>query len=282
MARTTGRRVALGSVVAVVAAGTVIVLLERSPQASSAIGISEPTTAQLQDFAGARVLFGHQSVGADIVSGVAPLYQNAGAPAPVVVETREPVGSDDGFLAHAHIGTNGDPLGKFADFQALVDSDLGDQADVAVLKLCYADIVAGTDVDAVFASYVKTMDALQQRHPDLRLLYSTVPLTTDRSWKAVLKSWVGIDDQMGPADNLARQLYNTLVREKYGQTGRLFDIAAVEATIEQSPMSRDLDGQPFFVLNPALSSDAGHLNEVGSQAAAAELVRVVSANLSAR
>lgn len=281
MAQTTRRRVALGSLVAVVAAGTAIVLLERSPQVNPAIEPSRPTAAQLRDFAGARILFGHQSVGANIVSGVAPLYRGAGEPEPAVVETRRPVAGGEGFLAHTHVGTNGDPLGKFADFQTVVDSELGGQVDVALLKLCYADIVAGTDVDAVFAAYTATMDALQQRHPDLRLLYSTVPLTTDRSWKAVLKSWVGIDDQMGPADNVARHRYNTLVREKYGATGRLFDIAAVEATTAQAPMSRDLDGQPFFVLNPALSSDAGHLNDVGSQAAAAELVRVVSASLTA-
>ncbi|MDQ7991611.1 MAG: hypothetical protein AAGC63_03065 [Propionicimonas sp.] len=281
MALGTGKRVALGSLVAAVAAGTVIVLLERSPHVGGTVAVDEPSAAELQAFAGATVFFGHQSVGSNIIGGVEPLFLAAGETAPGVVETRGQVPSGDGFLAHAHVGTNGDPLGKFADFQALVDGELGGQVEVALLKLCYADVVAGTDVDEVFAAYVATMDGLQQRHPDLELVYTTVPLTTDRSWKAVLKSWVGIDDQMGPADNLARQRYNALVREKYGQSGRLFDIAAVESTMTGSPMVRDLGGETFYVLNPALSSDAGHLNEVGSQVAAAELVRVVSATLAA-
>ena len=67
-----------------------------------------------------------------------------------------------------------------------------------------------------------------------------------------------------------------MVRARYGDTGSVFDIAAVEATMEQQPMVRNLKGQRYLVLNRALSSDAGHLNALGSQAAAAEFVRVLA------
>ena len=42
---------------------------------------------------------------------------------------------------------------------------------------------------------------------------------------AKVKATIGTADRRGPADNLARHRYNTLVRERYAPTGRLFDIA---------------------------------------------------------
>lgn len=276
MAMSMRRGLVIAAVAAAVVAGGAVLWLERIPAVTDAIELKPPSAAELQAFAGTKVLFGHQSVGANIISGVAPLFADAGQAPPRIVEVREPVLSEGGVLAHTHIGVNGDPFGKFADFTAVLGAGLAEQLDVAVLKLCYADVVSSTDVDAVFRAYVATMTELEQRYPDLVLVYATVPLTTDRSWKAVLKSWAGIDDQMGPADNLARQRYNALIREKYASTGRLFDIAAIEATSRQVSTTRESGESTFFVLNPALSSDAGHLNELGGKAAAAELVRVVA------
>ncbi len=130
--------------------------------------------------------------------------------------------------------------GKFGDFTDGERRSLGDGVDVALLKLCYVDVVAGTDVDAVFAAYSALMDELERKHPSVRFLYTTVPLSTDRGWKSIVKSWIGRDDQMGPADNIARERYNELVRARYGASGRLFDIAAVEATMTEIPTQRDL------------------------------------------
>jgi hypothetical protein len=239
---------------------------------------SPPSAADLAAVAGARVLFGHKSVGANLLGGIAPLYQAAGVPAPRVVEAREPVDTTTPFLAHTHVGQNRDPLGKLKDFEGLLDGPLGEAVDVALVKLCYADVDAGTDVEGLFRRYTETMDGIAARHPGLRLVYTTVPLTTDRSWKARVKAALGSGDRRGPADNLARHRYNTLVRERYGQTGRLFDIAAVEATLDGPAMVRRLDGREYHVLNRDLSSDAGHLNPRGARAAAAEFVRVVAAS----
>jgi len=237
-----------------------------------------PSAADLAAVAGARVLFGHKSVGANILSGIAPLYRDAGVPAPRVVEAREPVDPGQPFLAHTQVGQNRDPLGKLADFDALLDGPLAEAVDVALVKLCYADVDAGTDVAAVFDRYTATMDALAARHPRLRLVYTTVPLTTDRSWKGKVKAALGSADRRGPADNLARHRYNTLVRDRYGASGRLFDIAAVEATLDGPAMVRRLGGEEYHVLNRDLSADAGHLNADGARAAAAQFVRVVAAS----
>lgn len=235
------------------------------------------TEAELQAAAGVRVLFGHKSVGANVLSGISSLFDRAGVTWPIV-DARGPLEAESSFLAHAQVGRNRDPHGKLSDFTALVDGPAGERVEIALVKLCYADVDSTTEVEPLFERYAKVMDGLAVRHPELKLAYCTVPLTTDRSWKAKVKATIGTADRRGPADNLARHRYNTLVRERYAPTGRLFDIAAVEATLAERPMLRRLDGQEYHVLNRALSSDAGHLNAAGSLAAATELVRVIAAS----
>jgi hypothetical protein len=39
---------------------------------------------------------------------------------------------------------------------------------------------------------------------------------------------------------------------------------------------RSQDGEAYHVLNAALSSDAGHLSELGARVAAAELIRIIA------
>ncbi|MDH2414810.1 hypothetical protein [Nocardioides sp. CER19] len=246
------------------------------------VQFDEPTATELQTVARTKILFGHQSVGANLLGALPDVYRQAHLPAPLIVETRDVATSARGFIAHAYVGRNGDPLGKLADFSRLVDGPLGDDVDVALVKFCYADIVAGTDVRAVFDAYTSTMADLAARHPDVRFLYTTAPLTADRNVKAKIKAVLGRDDGMGPDDNRARQRYNELIREEYGMSGRLFDIAAVESTMQATPTRRGDGDGTYYVLNDNLRSDRGHLNEQGAEAAAAEFVRVVSANAPAR
>lgn len=238
------------------------------------IDIEQPAAADLTGFAQQRVYFGHQSVGWNIVGGLDDLYAGTAA-APVVVETAEPL-TGSAFFAHSTVGVNGDPLGKLDEFTRVVDGPLGAQLDVALVKFCYIDVTTATDTTALFDAYRARLSELEARHPDIMFLYTTVPLTTDRSWKASIKALLGRDDQAGPKDNAARQAYNTQIRERYGDTGRLFDIAAVQATMTQSPTLRGSGDDEYYVLNRALASDNGHLNDLGSRAAAAALVRLVA------
>ena len=249
---------------------------EGNPAVTDDIALTRPTGEELAKVARTRILFGHQSVGANIISGLEAVYAETDTPGLRVVDDPER-GSAGGFLAHTYVGVNGDPLGKIADFTRLVEGPHGEDVDVALLKLCYLDIDASTDIDAIFGAYAAAIGDLEQRHPDIRFLYATVPLTADRGFKGRIKALVGGDRQMGPADNVARQRYNALVRERFQGTGRLFDIAAVEATFDSAPTLREHNGEAYYVLSEALRSDRGHLNEIGSQAAAMELIRVVAA-----
>lgn len=238
--------------------------------------VAAPTVSdeQLDAVSGTTLLFGHQSVGMNVLDGIAGVYRDASRPPPAIVEAGAEV--DRPSIVHAFVGVNGDPLGKFHAFRELVDAAAGAAPDVALVKLCYTDITSATDARAVFEEYRALMSDLETRHPDITFLYTTVPLTTDRSWRANLKALFGSDDQRGPADNLVREAYNTLIRDEYASSGRLFDIAAVEATLSTDPMTREHHGERYHVLNSALGADAGHLNDVGARTAAAELMRVIA------
>lgn len=245
------------------------------PKSTSNVVAPEPTTAQLDALTQTSVLFGHQSVGANILDGVAGVYDNAGKAPPRITEAGGEATSAPGIV-HAYVGVNGDPLGKFAAFRELVDGAAGENTAVAVVKLCYTDITASTDAARVFDAYTALMADLEARHPDITFLYTTVPLTTDRSWAANIKAFFGSDDQMGPADNRVREQYNALIRDEFAASGRLFDIAAVESTMATDPAVRSDGGEEYHVLNAALSSDAGHLNDLGARVAAAELIRIIA------
>ena len=84
---------------------------------------------------------------------------------------------------------------------------------------------------------------------------------------------------MGPAlkpDNIKRNLFNDHIRTKYGAD--LWDLADAEAsTSEGSRVSFQDTGKTRFLLNRAYTMDGGHLNDVGSQVIAIDLLmRLVS------
>jgi hypothetical protein len=221
-------------------------------------GSAEVTDAALLAAAAVPVLFGHQSVGANILDGAIELYDNRGLPAPGIMDW--PATGSDGYVTHVYIGENGDPVGKMEHFAAEVRS--AGALRVALMKLCYVDVVADSDVDEVFDRYRSTMAALAQERPDITFLYTTVPLT------------VGASD-----DNAARQRYNAKVRAEYGGTGRLFDVAAVESTRADGSRTT-ADSGSYLILNPDYASDGdGHLNGVGSRRAAAALFRTIATAL---
>jgi hypothetical protein len=237
-----------------------------------------------------RVFFAHQSVGMNLLEAIPEVYADRGLPVPTVAplsgpdgraETvaqtgSVPVDGPDGFLAHAYFGQNGDPMAKIADFDARVRGGLGREVDVALMKLCYADIVSTTDVDAVFASYRDTMADLERDFPEVTFLHVTTPVSTDPGWRSRVKKLLGRDAHLGPADNAARERLNTLMRGEY-PADRLFDLAALESTAPDGRRSAGSDGgSRYYALYPGYAADAGHLNEAGAMVAAAHLLDLMA------
>lgn len=214
-----------------------------------------------------RVFFGHMSVGENILGGVAALTvgRTAGAPDVVSFPVDGPLPEvpRTGAIVHTAIGDNGDPLGKLANFDRLLRSGLADRVDVAVLKFCYIDIDADTDVERLARSYRTTLDALEHDYPHVTFLHSTAPLmAAPTGLKGTVKSWLGKDD------NVARERYSARIRDAY-PADRLFDIAAIEGTAP--------DGNRQPALHPGYTTDGGHLNEAGSAVVAEAFLRLIAA-----
>lgn len=218
---------------------------------------------------GASIFFGHQSVGNNILDGVEALLASEGLSERLAVK-RGVAALEGPGLYDAEIGENRDPVGKMADFEARLRAGMG-KADAAFMKLCYVDVLDSTDLQALFKEYKAMVARIEAAHPRLRLLHFTVPLTVAESGaKASLKRALGKSVDW---DNRARAKYNGLLRAEYGATGRLFDLAMLEAT-DESGSYREYrsQGEAYLALRPAYAADEGHLNEAGSRRAAAALL----------
>ena len=79
---------------------------------------------------------------------------------------------------------------------------------------------------------------------------------------------------MGPstkADNIKRNIMNAHLRQEYSDT--IWDLADIEATGTDGKKASFQDGgQNYFLLNPAYTYDGGHLNTIGSQVVAIDLL----------
>ena len=231
-------------------------------------------TADLVKVSRTEVFFGHQSVGMNILEGVSSVYAAHGMTGPPIEQGAAP-GKDGGFIDHAFIGENGEPLLKIQDFAAQLRAGLGKQVDVAMMKLCYVDITSGTDVRAVFDAYRNTMAALQREFPHVTFIYVTMPLTTQPGLLSRVKSLL-TGRGGSAADNAARERFNALIRQQYAG-GHLFDLAAAESTTpDGGRVSGTYDGQRYYALYDGYASDPGHLNAEGAQVAAAAWLKAVA------
>lgn len=223
-----------------------------------------------------RVFFGHQSVGENVLTGIPSVFAKHNIPAPPIEQRTTQPAPDGGFIAHEFIGQNERPLLKIEDFDKAMRSGMGEQVDVALMKLCYIDITSGTDVNALFTRYRDAMDALEKDYANVTFVHTTVPLTTEPGFKAKLKTALGGSDRFGQAENVMRERYNTLIRNEYG--GRhLFDLAAIESTNPNGTSdSRRFDGQEYATLYRGYASDLGHLNQQGSEIAATAFLQVIA------
>lgn len=220
----------------------------------------------LHRIAQSRVFFGHQSVGADMIRGLAELADHAGIRLNIVASRGLEL-ADGPCFAHARIGQNGDPAAKLADFSALLDDGLAARLDLAMMKLCYVDVTRDSDTAGLARQHDETFGTLARRHPELDLVAVTVPLTTGFfGLRGRVARLIGRPDPAAP-DNRARAGYNDHLRARYAASGRLFDLAAVEATASL----HHTDGGAAPALAAALTRDGGHLNRRGRKLAAISL-----------
>lgn len=232
--------------------------------------------ADLATLSTIRIFFGHQSVGANILAGLADLLKGKTHPV-VVLEHGAGAPLPPAFLLHAKVGRNEHPLTKCEQFRRILDEELAGHIDVALLKFCYIDINEHTDVDALFAAYRSALDDLARRHPGIAFVHVTAPLRHTPGGLGVLaREMLGRPNRVKLA-NIRRNRFNDQVRQVYAGT-RLFDLAASQSTHPDGRRETfRKDGTTYETLIGAYTDDGGHLNETGRLVVARDLVRCLAA-----
>lgn len=243
---------------------------ERSPMESS-----QAFREDLRRVGSLRVYFGHQSVGLNILDGLSDIagpderrYLN--------IQPLEDVEGITGpFFAHSMVGRNNDPESKCTSFASALDKLKGN-VDIAILKFCFVDVRYDRDVEKMFAVYCSTLDSLKGRFPDVIFVHCTVPLAERTPWwRRAVKSLLGRTDT-GDLANVKRRQLNDMIRSRFAREP-LFDIAALESASPNGTSTKYVVGdQEAYSLASEYTDDGGHLNELGRQLAAKELLRVIS------
>lgn len=226
---------------------------------------------------GKRILFAHQSVGADIVRGLVDLRENIPGTPFRVVESRIPDALSEPGFCHCRIGRNTDPASKVAEFERLMEAGFGEITDVAFLKFCYADMATGVDIEAVFRLYGETLTRLKEKFPGVVFLHVTVPVVRESGTaRAIFQKLAGRSDRR-KEENAATGRFNELMNTEYGGSGALFDLASIESGI--NPGELDVPAAPRRLAGPLLASytnDGFHLNANGRKIVADALLSTLS------
>jgi hypothetical protein len=211
-----------------------------------------------------KIYFGHQSVGFNIIDGIKNILSELPNIKLNIQETNNQDDFDKPILAHSKIGKNFDPISKCEDFKTNIENGIGNMVDIAFLKFCYVDIDSKTDINTVFKHYVETMEYLKTRYPKVKFLHCTVPLTiTPLGIKTKIKRLIQYPIWTDP-DNIKRCEFNSLLLEKYGREGDVFDLAKCESTYRNKKVSFFIkNNKKYYSLLPEYSNNGGHLNKTG-------------------
>src|SRR5438270_2460637 len=242
--------------------------------ATAATASDEALHAELALLATKRIYFAHQSVGANILQGVAELARGAGVPLRIV-EAPRAAAVAAGTFGHFYVPENGAPLDKLANFEAALGAGSG--IDIALIKFCYVDINAGTDAAALFTRYQATIAKLRAQNPNTMFVHATLPLTTAQTGpKALAKRLLG-RTPYGTIENVRREQYNALMRRAYAGREPLFDLARIESTApDGSAVTVAWDGAVAPAMASAYTDDGRHLNEQGRLVAARALLALLT------
>jgi len=234
------------------------------------------TTSAMKAVAGTRVYWGHQSVGGNILQGLAVLLSESQTSWTIAEIGSTPLPGGPALL-HQRIGQNGAPTGKMDDFAKSVRSLAEPKPKLAFMKLCYVDVNRETDVNKLIEYYTKTLQQLKSEYPSMVFGHATVPLAPAADgFKDRLKRMAGIEIAK-ERDNLRRTEYNALLRKAF-PNDPLFDLDLVESTHRDGTRVQfQIDGQVGYALASEYAGDgSGHLNATGAKLAAMRLARFIA------
>ncbi len=229
-----------------------------------------------------RIYFAHQSVGSNMLKGVKVLldaHSSIGLSVMAYRDESKRSSSDPKPFAQTGLvqgpaGANGAGGKKIDAFVEFLRSPIAAEVDIAILKLCYADVGKSTDVDALFREYAAAIKKLKRDRPTLQIVHCTVPLKAPETGaKARVKKLVGSGTESA---NASRGRFNELVRTTY-EAATICDVARAESIRgDRTECTVTVDGVKWPALVPEYTDDGGHLNAIGQVVVAREFLLALS------
>jgi hypothetical protein len=230
----------------------------------------------------AKIYFGHQSVGKNILSGLEALVEEAKNVELNIIDVKNNTDLPQYYLAHSSIGQNTNPLSKCEDFTGIMEEPFLDSLDAALLKFCYIDFDGESNISDIFDCYNTTIEQVKKMRPATKIIYTTVPLETQPMLlKKYLKIILGKGDPVSAA-NIKRNEFNELIKSTYSQEP-IFDLAKVESTYPNNTReSFNIEGKNYYSLVGDYTHDGGHLNDLGGKIVAKEFVHILAKSIRER
>lgn len=223
-----------------------------------------------------KIYFAHQSVGFNIIDGIRDVMKENPQINLNIIETTDWTSFNSGVFAHSKVGKNMDPVSKVDEFVAFIENGIGYKADIAVLKFCYVDITAETQVDNILDVYAANMKQIKENYSTNTIVHFTVPLTRSKTtWKTLIKRIIGRATDY--EDNIKRNEYNEKLLNTYKDKEPVFDLAVIESTSTDGKRTGFIrNGKTYYALVTEYTDDGGHLNELGRKVVAEQLLIFLS------
>lgn len=224
-----------------------------------------------------KVVFGHMSVGEDVIAGVRELGRGDGEPGVAVFPLKNTEVPSQPGLWHLTLGHNADPVAKIRRFEEIAKGFQNSPPDAVMMKLCYVDIVAASDLERIQRAYRDMVKTVEGVLPRTRVLHVTTPLEAAPVGKAKLRRAIGgLIGRAGPVrDNGQREAYNKWLRREYGSSGTVLDLAQMESNGAQGSCVARFDSEVPMMYS-TYTDDGGHLNRTGRKVVASAFLMALS------
>lgn len=239
---------------------------------------------ETSELEGRTIFFQHESVGNNILDGIRDLARHNSKVNVVISEDTSLNPGPGVLLLHGRLGRNGDAIAKMDNFRSILERGTGNRVDIALVKLCYLDVTATTDIERLAKHYTEAMDELQRKFPRITFIHVTVPLTvSETTWRTRVKVAIGRERIWEYQDNVARGKYNQWIRREFSGRAPVFDLASIESVREGGVRTTFTYGdREYESLAPEYTFDGGHLNEKGRRLVAQELLKFLATVVSDR
>ena len=236
---------------------------------------------RIENLSSTNIFLGHRSVGENILGGIKRILRTNNYDDIKIKKVNKIDEINGNYFVDENIGYNGDPKSKFDAFAKIVkDLASNKKLNMAMMKLCYADITNESDVNEIFLDYANIIDSLKNEFPNIEIIHFTVPLTAKLSFYRKIKSFIKGTLNNNSLSNLSREKYNKLIRSYY-PSEQIFDLAKIESTYPDGSLNLDkINGENYYSLVEAYTTDGGHLNDEGQILAGMKLLKFLENHIS--